>query len=85
MPREARGKDVAPTVRGAFIRAVKALEDKGKPLSEIIQKELDERPLETLRAIASFVPKELMLQGDSEAPMHLQVSVEFVSSDPESV
>lgn len=65
---------------------MKALESGGKPLSTIIQTELEERPLETLRAVASFVPKELMLQGDAEAPMHLQVSVEFVEGpDTEAV
>ena len=64
MPTKRRAKQVAPMIRGAFIRAVKALEDKGKPLSEIIMKELESKPLDTLRAISSFVPKELLLEAD---------------------
>ena len=59
MPKKQGSKDVAPMIRGAFVRAVKALEDKGKPLSKIILKELEENPLATLKAISSFCPKEL--------------------------
>jgi hypothetical protein len=50
-------------IRGAFIRAAKGLEAKGKPLSTLIAKELEERPLDTLRAIAGFVPKEMLLEA----------------------
>ena len=49
-------------IRGAFIRAVKSLENGGKPLSTIILKQLEEKPLETLKAISTFVPKELLIE-----------------------
>ncbi len=35
------------------------LEEGGKPLSELLLEQLRERPLETLRTMASFTPKEL--------------------------
>jgi len=57
-------KQIAPMIRGAFIRAVKALEDGGTPLSTIIEKQLKERPLETLKAISAFVPKEMLIEAD---------------------
>ena len=60
-------REIAPMIRGAFIRAVKALEAGGKPLSTIIMKELEAKPLETLKAISSFVPKEMLIEvGISE-------------------
>jgi hypothetical protein len=46
-------------IRGAFKRAVKALEDGGKPLSTILMTQLEENPLGTLQALKGFVPKEL--------------------------
>jgi hypothetical protein len=57
--RKKGSKDVAPMVRGAFVRAVKALEDGGRPLSDIIREQLEKHPLHTLKTISSFVPKEL--------------------------
>lgn len=57
-------KDVAPMVRGAFVRAVKGLEDDGRPLSTIIREQLEEHPLHTLKVISSFVPKELEMTID---------------------
>jgi len=59
MARPKGSHDIAPMIRGAFIRAAKALESKGKPLSTIIAQQLEEHPLETLRTMSSFVPKEL--------------------------
>ena len=50
--------DIAPMIRGAFIRAVKGLEDDGKPLSSLIREELENNPLATLKAMAAFNPKE---------------------------
>ena len=62
MANRQRGQQIAPMIRGAFIRAAKGLEAKGKPLSTLIAKELEERPLDTLRAIAGFVPKEMLVE-----------------------
>lgn len=56
--------DIAPMIRGAFIRAAKMLEEDGKPLSLIIKDQLEERPLDTLKAISSFVPKEMLIDAD---------------------
>lgn len=50
--------DIAPMIRGAFIRAVKGLEDDGKPLSTLIREQLENNPLATLKAMAAFNPKE---------------------------
>ena len=50
--------DIAPMIRGAFIRAVKGLEDDGKPLSSLIREQLENNPLATLKAMAAFNPKE---------------------------
>lgn len=59
MARPKGSHDISPMIRGAFIRAAKALESKGKPLSTIIMQELEKDPLATIRTMASFVPKEL--------------------------
>ena len=56
--------DIAPMIRGAFIRAAKGLEAKGKPLSKIITDQLEEKPLETLKVISSFIPKEMLIEAD---------------------
>lgn len=65
--KQAGSKDVAPMIRGAFKRACLINEAKGKSLSEIIAAELLERPLDTLRAISSFVPKELEVVTSSKS------------------
>ncbi len=61
MARPKGAHDVAPMIRGAFIRAVKMIEQgkEKKSLSEIIMEQLKEKPLETLRTMASFTPKEV--------------------------
>lgn len=69
MPRRKQGKDVAPTIRGAFIRAVKGLEDDGRPLSDMVRESLESDFTGTLRAISSFVPKEHLVGGDDENPI----------------
>ena len=61
-----RGPDIASTIRGAFIRAVKAREDnkpdsKKPPLSTVMDKLIDENPIGLLNAIKGFVPKEIDL------------------------
>ena len=63
-------KQIAPMIRGAFIRAVKALEDGGTPLSTIIKQQLEKRPLETLKAISSFVPKEMLIEADIKTQLN---------------
>lgn len=64
MANRVRGKQIAPMIRGAFIRAAKQMEMEGKSLSELIKDELETKPLDTLRVIASFIPKELLVETD---------------------
>ena len=59
MARPKGSHDISPMIRGAFIRAAKALEDEGRPLSEIIKEQLEKNPLATIKTMASFTPKEL--------------------------
>ena len=56
--------DIAPTIRGAFIRAAKRLENDGKPLSDILYDSLKEKPLETLNAISRFIIRESTVTGN---------------------
>lgn len=57
-----QGKAIVPKVRGAFLRAILQLEEEGRPLSDIIREQLEQKPLETLAALSRFVPKEMLLQ-----------------------
>lgn len=64
-PRNRKGShEIASVVRGAFLRAAKASEEDGRPLSTIIYEQLQEKPLECLATISKFVPKEMMLQAE---------------------
>ena len=58
MARPKGSHDVAPMIRGAFKRAAKMLEQEGKPLSVLIKKHLEDDTLSTLKAMASYIPKE---------------------------
>lgn len=49
--------DIAPMIRGAFIRAVKGLEDDGIPLSTLIRQELEKNTLATIKTMATFCPE----------------------------
>ena len=66
MARPKGSHDIAPQVRGAFLRALKLREDRRnkKSLSELIDDKLDEDVLGVLKAMAQFVPKEMLLQAD---------------------
>lgn len=80
MPTKARGKDVAPTIRGAWIRAVKQLDNEGKPLSTLLKAAIEKDVLASLKAIQGFVPKELLLGESEENPLKALIKVEFVSA-----
>lgn len=58
-----RGNDIASHIRGAFLRAAKMSEEDGRPLSLIILEQLQEKPLDTLRTVAQFVPKEMLVEA----------------------
>lgn len=64
MARTRGSHDIASQVRGAFLRAAKMAEEDGRPLSLILLEQLQERPLDTLRAIAQFVPKEMLVEAE---------------------
>ena len=85
MPRRKNSKDVAPIIRGAFIRAVKALEDKGRPLSTVILECLEDNPLETLKAIKGFIPREsnIDLTTDGESLVGILSGIQSPRHDPE--
>ena len=57
-------KDIAPIIRQAFILAAKRLEAKGKPLSDIMERQLEKDPLATLRALGPYVPKNVNIDAD---------------------
>jgi len=54
--------DIASTVRGAFLRACKSLEEDNRPLSTILEEMLREKPADALNAVAKFVPKEMLIE-----------------------
>jgi len=62
MARLARARDVAPTVRGAFLRAIKMLEDDKRPLSDILYEALLKDPLPVLAVVSKYVPKEMLIE-----------------------
>lgn len=72
MGSKASNRDVAPMIRGAFKRAVLALEDGGRPLSTIMMEQLEENPLGTLQALKGFVPKELDIDVTATELSHEQ-------------
>lgn len=80
-----RGKQVASDIRGAFIRAAKSLEGKGKPLSTMWEESLQNDFLGTMRALQGFIPKEHMIGGDEENPLKTvnEVKVTFVHAESE--
>lgn len=51
-------KDIGPVIRAAFHRAVKDMEKDQRPLSMLIRKELERRPIETIRALSPYALKE---------------------------
>lgn len=57
-------KDIGPVIRAAFIRAAQDLDKDHNPLSGLIRKELERRPLQTLRALAPYAMKEVTLNNN---------------------
>lgn len=56
--------DVAPRIRKAFIRACKNLERRNVSLTDIIERNLEERPLETLKVISQFNPRQVQVEQE---------------------
>jgi len=58
MPRPKGVRDVAPEIRGALIRALAIMEDKGKPLSTLIVDAIEEQGiLKVLDTLSKYNPK----------------------------
>ena len=51
--------DIAPRIRGAFIRACEINKQRGKDLTTLIADSLIDDPINTLKAMASFNPKQM--------------------------
>ena len=58
-------KSISPIIRQAIIDAFDELEAEGQPLSQILKELLKEKPLETLRAVHPYNPKEKNVEFDS--------------------
>ena len=54
-------KDIAPMIRGAFIRACKVNEQRGKGLTGLIADSLVRDPINTIKAMASFNPRQMQM------------------------
>ena len=82
----ARGKQIAGEVRGAYLRAFKQLEQKGRPISSLVLEQLEENPLKALELLAKFTPRELMLEGEvgvAPSVINMQVNVVQVEGKTE--
>ena len=59
MSRTKGAADIAPMIRGSFIRACKVNEQRGKGLTMLIADKLVDDPINTLKAMASFNPRQM--------------------------
>jgi len=66
MANRAKGKRIVPEVRGAFLRALKDMANKGRPLHDIIIQEFENNPLRALDTLSKFIPKELLLDVEED-------------------
>ena len=66
-------KSVSPLIREAFFQAVDELEKEGQPLSRILKQQLKKKPLETLRAVSAFSPKEKNIEFNSGAVDYVDI------------
>ena len=73
MARPKGSKDISTIIRGAFVRAVNRMEAEGKPLSTMIYDELQKNPLATLKAVAHYCPRDLMLAGQIDTTLQINV------------
>ena len=70
--------DVAPRIRKAFIRACKQLERRKRlSLADIIERELEAHPLDTLKVISQFNPRQL--QVEQEHKVEISHIIEIVT------
>ena len=68
-------KSIAPLIREEFFKAVDELEKEGQPLSHILKQQLKKKPLETLRAVSAFSPREKNIEFDSGAIDYVDILI----------
>lgn len=67
--------DFAPSVRGAFLRALKILDEDKRPLSILLREALERDVAGTLSAVHKYLPKQDPLGlSDAEGPIYVVFS-----------
>lgn len=66
-PKSGHGYSVVMRIRKEFDKALELLDDRETPLHEILARELESRPQDTLRAISQFMPRQVDMQVNAEA------------------
>ena len=61
------GYSVVMRIRKEFDKALELLDSRETPLHEILARELQEKPQDTLRAIGAFMPRQVDMQVNAEA------------------
>ena len=54
--KQPQGRRLVPETRGAFLRALKIIDEKGVPLSDLLAQSFEDEPLRTLDTMSKFVP-----------------------------
>ncbi len=66
-PKSGHGYSVVMRIRQEFDKALGLLDERETPLHEILARELESKPQDTLRAIGAFMPKQVDMQVNAEA------------------
>ena len=66
-PKSGHGYSVVMRIRQEFDKALELLDDRDTPLHEILARELEAKPQDTLRAISQFMPRQVDMQVNAEA------------------
>ena len=66
-PKSGHGYSVVMRIRQEFDKALGLLDERETPLHEILARELQEKPQDTLRAIGAFMPRQVDMQVNAEA------------------
>ena len=66
-PKSGHGYSVVMRIRQEFDKALGLLDERETPLHEILARELEAKPQDTLRAISQFMPRQVDMQVNAEA------------------
>ena len=66
-PKSGHGYSVVMRIRQEFDKALGLLDERETPLHEILARELETKPQDTLRAIGAFMPRQVDMQVNAEA------------------